>query len=172
MEHRRGVDCASLKRMLRAIRAGVILVSAVSSFSAAKPAKYLAITGPAPLRLITPTEEGVKYRLLPLSMGAVTEPKLEDSSSTLSSTNSATAIAHEAPRPEPAPELTQGPVSDSVKAPPEPATEPAQVGGVVTPQMFLRFFNKEGSRETGVLVSTNLPAPKPPGSSSATYNLK
>lgn len=156
--------------IVRATVAGVILGCAVSGLSAPKQAKYLGTIGPTTLRIETPLVALVKYPLLPLQMEPPTPPKVTELSNPPNAPTNNVPEGVEAPRVEIPQEAAPEPVAKPESA--ETSTASPTTGNVITPQMFLRFFNKDGTRETGVLVSTNLPPGRPANSSSASYNLR
>jgi hypothetical protein len=135
---------------------------------------YLAMVGPAPLRFQAATVQYDPGNVLPpLKMSdtpatnvveTVTKP-----AQVLVPTPETTPVLPEHTTP---PELpTRPPVESTVPTPPSAASSETRPDSQMTPQMLLRYFSKDGSRE--VLVPTGVeftPPPPSSGRSSATYS--
>lgn len=139
---------------------GVSAASALVIFAGPKiqPRGYLAKVGPAPLRYRAPSLP--PELIIPLPPLAMTnEVEKIAPVETTASTNEPTA--------QPVVVTTNAPV----------AAAPVTGEGLLTPQMFVQFFNKDGSSNAPVSVIAPIPFSPPPSSipappSRATYQTK
>ncbi len=148
----------------RQLKALCLLCLAVPALAWSGPG-YLATVGPAPLRFWSP----VHVKPAPVAVNTNTPP----------------AVAAQTPAPDPYDFLAAfgSPTSVPVPAPMQPATtnvdmnaasqtQAPQPGDVVSPQMLLKYFNKNtNGTGSGIIAPLNLsPANNPtPPPSSATY---
>lgn len=161
--------------MLLGTLSQILLLAGVFGWGGTESAKYLATVGPVSLRVQVPIESPNKYPLRPLLMEPVQKPAQEEP---------ATNNIHSAVSPPPEPSGPTLPAADPANMqpldPPSSGTPGAPAGiepgtngpPVVTPQMFLRFFSKDGTRETTVVAPPPGSSPQSQRSSSATYTIK
>ncbi|HYE32395.1 MAG TPA: hypothetical protein VEH27_13265 [Methylomirabilota bacterium] len=139
---------------------------------------YLPRVGIMPLREEKPIDPALRYEMKPLEEArpVVIETNNEPASPTATGATNSIPTADPGTAPaistnEPAPPVAL-PSSPSSNVPAQPA--PAAPGSpAVTPQMFLRFFNRNGTGDTTVVLPNGAAQPaNAPGSSTATYIVK
>jgi hypothetical protein len=136
--------------------------------------KYLAVAGPTPLRFRVATLQYDPGKVLPPLKMADAPITNTVETVTASEPSASKPVEPPAVTSEPAAPVHTAPVMPQVSTPtPEPNTPEARSeSSQMTPQMLLRYFNKDGTREVVVPTTVEFTPPPPASSgsrSSAVY---